>query len=200
MVATRKGTESGLQAGSSTLSVSVFVVPSPRAKLAMLGLIPLGLLALIFVAAQLRPPDDPGAVIEVSGPMPDLGDEWLSGEGLSADAFRDKVVVVNFWGSWCGPCRKEQPVLQRLSEEYEGSVQFVGVDFIDDQAAAREFVREFGVTYPSVVDEGPLAHRFGVPYAPATILVDRRGEMRYQLLGAQEEDDLRGYLEELLAD
>jgi cytochrome c biogenesis protein CcmG, thiol:disulfide interchange protein DsbE len=173
-------------------------VPSPRAKLALLGLIPLGLLALIFVAAQLRPSDDPGVVLELSRPMPDLGDRWLTGEGLPAGALQDKVVVVNFWGSWCGPCRREQPVLQRLSEEYEGQVQFVGVDFIDDEAAAREFVREFGVTYPSVVDEGSLAHEFGVPYAPATFLVDRSGVMRYQLLGAQEEDELRAYLEELL--
>lgn len=174
-------------------------MPSPRAKLALLGLIPLGILALIFVAAQLRPSKDPGSVIELSRPMPDLGDDWLMGDGLPEGALRGKVVVVNFWGSWCGPCRKEQPVLQSLSEEYESRVQFVGVDFIDDQAAAREFVREFGVTYPSVVDDGPLAHKFGVPYAPATFLVDRTGEMRYQLLGAQDEDELRGYLEELLA-
>lgn len=89
-------------------------------------------------------------------------------------------------------------MLQRLWEEYEGRVQFVGVDFIDDEAAAREFVREFGVTYPSVVDEGPLAHQFGVPYAPATFLVDRTGRVRYLLLGAQEEPELRRYLEELL--
>ena len=173
-------------------------MPSPHAKLALLGLIPLGLLAAIFVVAQARPTDDPGAVIELSRPMPDLGDDWLIGEGLAADALQGKVVVVNFWGSWCGPCRKEQPVLQRLSEEYEGRVQFVGVDFIDDQAAAREFVREFGVTYPSVVDDGPLAHRFGMPYPPATYLVDRNGEMRYLLLGEQGESELRGYLEELL--
>ena len=173
-------------------------MPSPRTKLALLGLIPFGLVALIFVVAQTRPSDDAGAVIELSGPMPDLGDRWLMGEGLPEEALRGKVVVVNFWGSWCGPCRKEQPVLQRLSEEYEGRVQFVGVDFIDDQAAAREFVREFGVTYPSVIDDGPLAHQFGVPYAPATFLVDRSGEMRYKLLGAQEEDELRTYIEELL--
>ena len=173
-------------------------MPTPQTKLALLGLVPLGLLALIFVVAQTRPSDDAAGVVELSRPMPALEGEWLMGDGLPAGALRGKVVVVNFWGSWCGPCRKEQPVLQRLSEEYEGRVQFVGVDFIDDQAAAREFVREFGVTYPSVVDDGPLAHRFGVPYAPSTFLVDRGGEMRYQLLGAQEESELRGYLEELL--
>lgn len=174
-------------------------MPSPRAKLALLALIPIGVLALTLGAFYLRPPEDPGSVIEVSGPMPAIEGEWLNGGPLPADAYDGKVVLVNFWGTWCGPCRKEQPILQRLSEEYEGSVQFLGVDFLDDQAAAREYIREFGVTYPSVVDDGPLAHRFGVPYLPATILSDRAGEMRYLLLGAQEEDALRGYLEELLA-
>jgi len=173
-------------------------VPSPRAKLALLALIPLGAVAVTLAAFYLRPSEEPGSVIERSGPMPALEGEWLLGEPLPPSSYRGKVVLVNFWGTWCGPCRKEQPVLQRLSEEFEGRVQFIGVDFLDDQAAAREFVREFGVTYPSIVDDGPLGHRFGVPYAPATFLVDRTGEMRYQLLGAQEEPELRRYIEKLL--
>jgi cytochrome c biogenesis protein CcmG/thiol:disulfide interchange protein DsbE len=168
-------------------------------KLALLALIPLTLLAVTVAAFYLRPSEEPGSVIEISGPMPALEGEWLNGE-LTPSSYRGKVVLVNFWGTWCGPCRREQPVLQRLSEEYAGEVQFVGVDFLDDQAAAREFIREFGVTYPSVVDDGPLGHRFGVPYAPATFLVDRSGEMRYQLLGAQAESELRERIEELLRD
>jgi cytochrome c biogenesis protein CcmG/thiol:disulfide interchange protein DsbE len=109
------------------------------------------------------------------------------------------VVVVNFWADWCGPCRKEQPALQRLSDEYAGRAQFVGVNFMDDQAKALEYIREFGVTYPSVVDDGPLANRFQMPYPPTTYFVDRGGVMRYMLLGEQTEERLRGYLEELLA-
>ncbi|MGH2691404.1 MAG: TlpA family protein disulfide reductase [Actinomycetota bacterium] len=175
-------------------------MPSPRAKLALLSLIPIGVLAVTLGAFFLKPADEPGSVIEISGPMPVLEGEWLNGGPLTPSSYRGKVVLVNFWGTWCGPCRREQPVLQRLAEEYEGRVQFVGVDFLDDQAAAREFLREFGVTYPSVVDDGPLGHRFGVPYAPATFLVDRTGEMRYQLLGEQEEPELRRYIEELLRD
>jgi thiol-disulfide isomerase/thioredoxin len=175
-------------------------MPSPRAKLALIGLIPLGLLALIFAAAQLRPSDDPGVVIELASPMPELqGDEWINGEPVTKDELEGRIALVNFWAEWCGPCRDEQPALQRLAEEFDGRVQFVGVNFIDDQARALEFIREFGVTYPSVVDDGALAHRFQMPYAPTTYLVDRSGMMRYQLLGAQEEDDLRGYLEDLLA-
>ena len=165
----------------------------------MLALIPLGVLALTLGAFLLKPSKEPGSVIELAEPMPALEGEWLNGELEPAD-YRGKVVLVNFWGTWCGPCRREQPILQKLSGDYAGEVQFIGVDFMDDQAAAREFIREFGVTYPSVVDDGPLAHEFGVPYAPATFLVDRAGQMRYKLLGAQEEQGLRGYLDELLAE
>jgi thiol-disulfide isomerase/thioredoxin len=174
-------------------------MPSPRVKLGLLALIPLGVLALTLGAFYLRPSDDPGSVIELSGPVPALEGAWLNGGPLERDDYEGKVVVVNFWGTWCGPCRREQPALQRLAEEYQGRVQFVGVNFRDDQAKARAYIREFRVTYPSVVDDGPLSYRFNVPYLPATILVDRTGEMRYMLLGAQEEDELRGYLEELLA-
>jgi thioredoxin-like negative regulator of GroEL len=64
--------------------------------------------------------------------------------------------------------------------------------------AAREYVREFQVTYPSVTDDGPLADAFGIPYLPATVVVDARGEMRYRLLGAQPEERVREYVEDLL--
>lgn len=173
-------------------------MPSPRAKLALLALIPLGILGVTVGAFALKPADEPGSVIEISGPMPALEGEWLNGEPLTPSSYRGKVTLVNFWATWCGPCRKEQPALQRLAEEYDGRVQFVGVNFRDDQASAREYVREFGVSYQSVVDDGPLANEFSVPYLPATILIDRSGEMRYLLLGAQEEPELRRYIEELL--
>jgi thiol-disulfide isomerase/thioredoxin len=175
------------------------VASSARVKLALLSLIPLSVLGLTLLAAWLQPNTKAGSVVEISRPMPAIEGEWINGGPLMRDDYRGKVVLVNFWGTWCGPCRKEQPALQRLSEEFEGRVQFIGVDFRDDQATAEEYIREFGVTYPSAVDDGPLSYRFQLPYAPGTYLVDRDGVMRYLLLGAQEEDDLRGYIEELLA-
>ncbi len=116
--------------------------------------------------------------------------------------YRGKVVLVNFWASWCGPCRREQPGLSRLWEEYrDRGVQFVGVNFRDDEAAALAYLEEFDVAYPSVEDPtGIIAHRFGVPYLPATVLVDAAGEMRLRLVGAQAETTLRGHIEDLLVE
>jgi len=138
--------------------------------------------------------------ITVEGPMPAIEGPGLRGEPVAPGDFRGKVTLVNFWASWCGPCRHEQPALERLAKELDG-VGFVGINFRDDPAAALEYLREFDVSYPSVEDrDGALAHAFLVPYLPATILVDEAGEMRYRLVGPQTEETFRRYLAELLSD
>ena len=184
---------------------------SPRTKLFLLALIPVGILGGLWLVAAARPSQEPGAVIEVTGTMPELSGPALTEERLAEDLpngevtsefYAGNVVVVNFWASWCGPCRKEQPGLERLSKEYaDEGVRFIGVNFRDDAAAAREYLREFAVTYPSVQDrDGKIAHRFGIPYLPATVIAGPDGQLRYRLLGAQEEPDLQGLVDKILAE
>ncbi|HEV3475573.1 MAG TPA: TlpA disulfide reductase family protein [Actinomycetota bacterium] len=184
---------------------------SPRTKLFLIALIPVGILAGLWLVAAATPSQEPGAAIEVSGPLPDISEPVLTEErlvsdlpssGVTPDYYAGHVLVVNFWASWCGPCRKEQPHLETLSKEYhDDGVRFIGVNFRDDPAAAREYLREFDVTYPSVQDrDGKIAHRFGVPYLPATVLAGPDGQLRYRLLGAQEEPELRGFIEEILSE
>jgi thiol-disulfide isomerase/thioredoxin len=174
-------------------------VASPRTKLALGALGAIGLVGGLWALTAMQPSDQPGAVVELSGPMPDIAGEGVAGGTVRPEAYRGRAVVVNFWATWCGPCRQEQPALQRLAEEYEGRVAFVGVNHTDDLAAAREYVRQYGVTYPSVFDPaGEIAFDFEIPYLPATVLVDATGELRYRLLGAQPESSFRLYIEEVL--
>lgn len=126
----------------------------------------------------------------------------LDGSGtLSSDELRGKPVVVNFFASWCLPCREEAPLLVRLSREYADEVTFVGVNvqgglpttLLDSQKGAEEFVEEFGITYPVVVDdEGDLAESLMDFYGlPQTFFIDH--EWVFAGVGAGERiDDRRG--------
>jgi cytochrome c biogenesis protein CcmG, thiol:disulfide interchange protein DsbE len=120
----------------------------------------------------------------------------LDGKGeLSLASLRGQTVVLNFWASWCGPCKDEAPLLQQASQRWRGKrVAFVGVDVKDFRGDAREFLERHGVTYPNVHDgKGSTIGRYGVTGYPETYFIDARGRVRYRIAGpvkdAQEVDD-----------
>ena len=98
---------------------------------------------------------------------------------LSMQDLRGKAVVVNFWASWCVPCREEAPVLQETYERYrDQGLVVLGVDVNDFRQDARTFVRRFGLTYPIVYDgKGSTVGRWGVRAFPETFFVDRSGKL-----------------------
>lgn len=127
------------------------------------------------------------------------GESLRPGPRVEESLTQGKVAVVNFWGSWCGPCRREQPALEALWKEYgPRGVVFVGVNTRRDQrAAALAYMDEFAVTYPSIYDPAStVAHRFKVRVMPVTFVIDRHGKTAATLLGAlRDEADLRTILD-----
>ena len=130
------------------------------------------------------------------------GNELLGG---GRDAFEKRIealrgypVVVNIWASWCGPCRFEFPALQRLSARYGKRVAFLGVDSEDSDDAARTFLSEAPVPYPSYSDpDNEIKELLGDPRGlPDTAFYDREGELVYLKQGQYaEESDLRADIE-----
>jgi cytochrome c biogenesis protein CcmG, thiol:disulfide interchange protein DsbE len=130
------------------------------------------------VAAQVRKGDAPAA--------PNFTLPRLDGDGeLSLATFDGKPRVVNFWASWCGPCRDEAPLLQDAARDYRGRLVVLGIDYQDFTGDARNFVRRFGLTYPIVRDrDGGLLGRWGVTGAPESFFIDRDGRVVAHVPGA----------------
>ena len=122
------------------------------------------------------------------------------------DALRGRVVVVNFWASWCVPCREEMPALEEASKAYADGgkrVTVIGVDASDARPAAAKFLDETGVPYPTVYDQqglrGGVAASWMVTALPQTWFVARDGSRAGRIAGRLTADDLRARVDELLA-
>jgi thiol-disulfide isomerase/thioredoxin len=127
----------------------------------------------------------------------------VDGGHFDLAAWRGKVVVVNFWGSWCGPCHDEAQALEQVyTDDRSKGVEFVGIDVKDDPASARSFVAKFHLTYPNLDDPSNLlALRFrGVPpdATPTTVVIDRSGRIAARQSGAILYTQLRDVVDHVL--
>jgi cytochrome c biogenesis protein CcmG, thiol:disulfide interchange protein DsbE len=101
-------------------------------------------------------------------------------------ALSGKVIVINFWASWCNPCASEAAVLQQAWERYqpEGKVVFLGIDYVDTEPEARAYLTKYGVTYPNGPDLGTVASTdFRITGVPETYIIDRQGKLAYKQVG-----------------
>lgn len=139
------------------------------------------------------PSDTPAPVFVV----PALG---ASAPPITLDQFDGRPLVINFFASWCVPCRKEMPALQSVYERFEGSVAFLGIDHEDSRNKALDLVARTGVTYPTAYDpEGRLAGDFEVRGLPTTVFVSSEGRIVGTRLGELDRAELEEALVRLFA-
>jgi len=127
----------------------------------------------------------------------------VKGETRRLGDWRGRVLIVNYWATWCAPCREEIPVFVKLQERYgDRGLQFVGIA-IDQPGKVAEFAREFGINYPLLlggVETIELVRQVGnrAGVLPYTLVIDRKGKLVSRELGALKEDRLEGLIQPLL--
>ena len=121
------------------------------------------------------------AAVQTDAPAPDFTLRQQGGGALRLGEQRGRVVLVNFWASWCGPCRLELPQLNRLHEAYRGAgLVLLGVNVDEDPQAAAEVARRQGLRFPVLLDsDKAVVRRWDLGSMPATVLIDRDGRVRH---------------------
>jgi cytochrome c biogenesis protein CcmG/thiol:disulfide interchange protein DsbE len=122
---------------------------------------------------------------KVGGPVPNFALKRLDGDGtLSLTSLRGKPAVINFFASWCAPCKQEATVLENAWRQYKGRVSFVGVDYHDVTSDGRRFLRAHDVTYPTVADgSGMIGDKYGLTGVPETFVVNAQGRLLAHIAG-----------------
>ncbi|MDO8532370.1 MAG: TlpA disulfide reductase family protein [Dehalococcoidia bacterium] len=175
-----------------------------RRRLLILGLVVLALAALGgllgWAVANNAPSTAGSGAQRVGRPAPDFTITTFDGTRFRLSEQRGKVVVINFWASWCVPCREEAPFLERAWREYKDKgVVFVGVDIQDTESAARAYIKEFDITYPNGPDvSGEITIDYGVSGIPVTFFVDKEGRVAGRWVGAVGARLLAGSINDLL--
>jgi cytochrome c biogenesis protein CcmG/thiol:disulfide interchange protein DsbE len=172
------------------------------------GTLAIAVLAGIFALA-LNLAGREGARPREGGPAPDFtlalyqGFESGLGSSITLSQLRGKVVVINFWASWCAPCRDEAPDLERVWRLYrdKGAI-VIGIDELDTESAAIAYLKSFDITYPNGLD---LQQRVGkqsyrITGQPETFIVDKKGVLRHTYIQPVNEQELRLVIDRLLAE
>ena len=135
----------------------------------------IALVLSVFAAASLASSGMEGQA------APDFALKSSTGENLRLSEYRGDVVMVNFWATWCGPCRQEMPLLDELYNRYQRvGFNLLGVNIDDDSRRAMAMVEELGVNFPVLFDaRKEVSELYEVEAMPVTVIIDRQGTVRY---------------------
>lgn len=167
---------------------------SPATLFMLVGFVALGIIVALALLRQTR-------AQPTEGPAPDFAFTTFDGEEYQLSDLKGKVVVLNFWASWCAPCRDEAPELEAAWKHYEptGDVVFLGVAYADNGVRSLEFLNEYGITYLNAPDlETRISALYGIRGVPETFVIDQRGDVAQFLFAGVTASQLRAIIDPLL--
>lgn len=123
----------------------------------------------------------PTYAAELSGPGPDFTLKSLSGKNIKLSELRGEVIMLNFWASWCAPCRQEMPILEKIYQKYQPlGFTLLGVNVEENSDDAKAYLKDVEVSFPILFDnQNKVSQLYDVIAMPSTIMIDRDGNMRY---------------------
>ncbi len=126
-----------------------------------------------------------------SGPAPDFNLGARGGKNLALSQLRGQVVMINFWATWCGPCRQEMPLLEQMYKKYQAmGFTLLGVNVEPDPSGAENWLKETPVSFPILFDrENRVSKLYNVSGMPSSVLIDRKGNVRYLHRGYKPGDE-----------
>jgi thiol-disulfide isomerase/thioredoxin len=142
----------------------------------------------------------PALAAAADGPAPDFQLASSGGKPVSLAQYKGQVVMINFWATWCGPCRTEMPVLEQLHKKYKPmGFTMMGVNVEPDSAGAVDWLKATPVTFPILFDtDSKVSKLYAVSGMPSTVIVDRKGKLRYLHRGYKAGDE-NEYLDQIRA-
>lgn len=178
-------TEQTIQSPPQPMVEGAIQDAAPQRAVAMwrLVFIVIPLLFLLFLALRLYQTNT--SAQRADGEAPPFTFTTFEGEPISLADLRGKGVVLNFWASWCDPCRAEAELLEATwQQEKEKGIVFIGLDYLDQEPAAKAYLAEYAVSYPNGPDlQSNAARRYGIKGVPETFFIDPEGKIAHMVIG-----------------
>lgn len=134
----------------------------------------------------------------VGHPAPDFELNTLMGESVKLSELRGKIVLINFWATWCEPCKVEMPFFEKLYQEPGSELEILAVNFDESPQVVSQFIDELGLNFPILLDPGGIVQNlYRVRGYPTTFVIDKTGVVQFHHIGLFAEDQLSHYLDQL---